>query len=134
MITNRIKISNEATDKAKQLKIKLKAGPLYAIARMGLCLSLEEKSPPQLEYYKEDGMEFNRITLLGEYDAVYTTLLKIKGLYEKPKDGFSSPCEELSPKEATSLMVAHINRGIGMLYNRVKNQEELFELIKEQEL
>lgn len=131
MITNRLKISNEATDKAKQLKTRLKAGPLYSIARMGLCLSLEEKKPPQLEFYKEDGMEFNRITLFGEYDSLYTSLLKLKGLYKKPINGPSVPCDELSPKEATSLLIAHINRGILMLHNRLKNQDDLHELIQE---
>ena len=42
MITNRIKISKESTDKMRQLKMRLKTESLYPIARMALALSLED--------------------------------------------------------------------------------------------
>ncbi|MDP7320709.1 MAG: DndE family protein [Bacteriovoracaceae bacterium] len=133
MITNRIRVSKESTDKMKQLKLRLKVGPLYSIARMALTLSLEEKRPPQLEFYKEDGMEFNRPTLFGEYDSIYTSMLIERGLYKKPKENESpTQVEKLSEKETTSYLVAHINRGMIKLHSRVRNQEDLFDLIKEQ--
>ena len=135
MITNRIKVSIESTDKMKQLKSKLKVGPLYSIARMALSYSLNDERAPQAEFYKEDGMEFNRLTLLGDYDPIYMGLLKERGLYKKPVNGEKSELvSKLSTKEATSLMVAHINRGIIKLHARIKNQDDLLDIIQEQQL
>lgn len=135
MITNRIRISAEATDKMKQLKTKLRVGPLYSIARMAFTYSLTDERPPQEEFYKEDGMEFNRLTLLGDHDPIYISLLKERGLYTRPKKGTKrQKTDKLSPKEATSLMIAHINRGVLQLHAKVKNQDDLFEIIQEQQL
>jgi DNA sulfur modification protein DndE len=135
VITNRIKISLEATDKIKQLKTRLRIGPMYSVARMALAFSLEDQTPPQEEFYKEDGMEFNRPTLLGEYDALYISLLKERGLYKRTVKGKKpEKVDELSPKDATSYLVAHINRGMMKLHARVKSQEDLFELIREQKI
>ena len=135
MLTNKIKISQEATDKMKQLKSKLRIGPLYSIARMALALSLENQRPPQDDFYKEDGMEFNRLTLLGEYYTIYMCMLNEYGLYKKPtKKTYNKKVSQLSSKEITSYMVAHINRGVIKLHNKVKNQEDLYDLIKEQRI
>ncbi len=133
MISNRIKISQEATDQIKQMKHKVKAGPNYTIARMGLSLSLNDTRPPQLEFYKEDGVEFSRNILLGDLDPIFIGMLLERGLYKKPKNGEKSEkVDTLSPKQMTSYMVAHINRGIMKIFNTVKNQEDLYNLIKEQ--
>ena len=135
MITNRIRVSKESTDKMKQLKMRLKTGSIYPIARISLVLSLHDKRPPQEDFYKEDGMEFNRLTLLGEYDPIYICMLKERGLYKKTREGVRfKKTLTLSPKEATSYMVAHINRGVIKLHARVKNQEDLLFLVKEQSL
>lgn len=135
MISNRIKVSKEATDKMKQLKTKLKAGPMYSIARLGLMFSLSEEKPPQKEFYKEDGMDFNRITLFGDDDPVYIASIREFGLYTKPtEDSPSSLVEDLKAKDATSYLVAHINRGVSKLHNRIKNQDDLYELIKQQNI
>ena len=135
MITNRIRISKESTDKMKQLKMRLKTGSIYPVARMSLALSLQDKRPPQEDFYKEDGMEFNRLTLLGQYDPVYICMLKERGFYKKPRKGIrSQKVETLSSKEATSYMVAHINRGVIKLHARVKNQEDLLLLVQEQNI
>ena len=131
MIAHRIKVSKEATDKMKHLKGRLKVDSFYPIARMGLALSLEKKRPPQKDFYREDGMDFNRLTLLGEYDPIYMCMLKERGLYKKTSN---KPVKHLSEKDMTSYMVAHINRGVIQLYTRVKNQEDLLNLIKEPSL
>ena len=89
MITNRIKVSQEATNKMKLLKTRLKLEVFYPIVRMGLALSLNDKKPPQDEFYKENGMEFTRITLLGEYDPIYMCMLKEYGIYKKLKKEFA---------------------------------------------
>ena len=132
MISNRIKVSSEATAKMTQLKVKLRVQPLYAIARLGFCLSLTDKRPPQEEFYREDGMEFNRITLLGDYDPIYISLLHEYGLYKKSTKGKkTSIVSNLGSKELTSLLIAHINRGVNMLYGKVKNQDDVFDLVQE---
>ncbi|ATH07083.1 hypothetical protein BIY24_03765 [Halobacteriovorax marinus] len=134
-ISNRIKVSKEATDKMKQLKTKLKTGPLYSIARMGLMYSLSDTTPPQKEFYKEDGMDFNKTTFFGDDYYTYMTLLEEYGLYTKPSaDKKSTKTDKLSPKQTTSYLIAHTNRGIVKLSNRIKNQEDLLELIKEQNI
>jgi DNA sulfur modification protein DndE len=131
MITNRIRVSTEATDKMKQLRSRLRISPMYAFARLGLSLSLSEEKPPQEEFYIEDGMEFNRLTLFGDYDAIFTSMLKEYGLYKKTAKGAKlQKLDELSSKEATSYLVAHINRGVNILFNRVKSQNDLYELIE----
>ena len=133
MIMNRIRVSKESTDKMKQLKARLRTGSLYPVARMALMVSLQDSKPPQEDFYKEDGMEFNRFTLLGEYDSIYMCMLKEKGLYKRNqrKNSFQK-VGSLTSKEATSYMVAHINRGIIKLHARIKNQESLLLLVKEQ--
>ncbi len=131
MITNRIKVSQEATDKMRQLKMRLKTESLYPIARIALALSLEDDRPPQKDFYREDGMEFNRLTLFGEYDPIYMCMLKERGLYKKNN---SQKENSMTSKEITSYMVAHINRGVIALSARVKNQEDILYLIKEQNL
>ena len=131
MITHRIKVSKESTEKMKQLKGRLKTESLYPIARMGLALSLDGKRPPQRDFYREDGMEFHRLTLFGEYDSIYMCMLQEKGLYKKASN---KPVQHLNEKDMTSYMVAHINRGVIVLATRVKSQEELLQLIKEQSL
>lgn len=134
-ISNRIKVSKEATDKMKQLKTKLKTGPLYSIARMGLMYSLSDDMPPQKEYYLEDGMDFNKTTFFGDDYYTYMTLLEEYGLYTKPTDSNKSEItDELGPKQLTSYLVAHTNRGIVKLSNRIKGQEDLLDLVKEQNL
>ena len=135
MIVNRIKVSQESTDKMKQLKNRLKINSLYSVARMSLAISLEDKTLPQEDFYKEDGMEFNRITLLGEYDPVYICMLKERGLFKREKSGGRMKrVNVFTPREATSYMVAHINRGVIKLHARVKSQEDLLHLIQEQSL
>ena len=111
--------------------MRLKTESLYPIARIALALSLEDDRPPQKDFYREDGMEFNRLTLLGEYDPIYMCMLKERGLYKKNKSQKESL---MTSKEITSYMVAHINRGVIALSARVKNQEDILYLIKEQNL
>ncbi|MCR9203546.1 MAG: DndE family protein, partial [Halobacteriovoraceae bacterium] len=133
MISNRVRISQEASDQIKQIKQKVKAGPKYTVARMGFVLSLNDPRPPQGEFYLEDGDEFNRGVLLGDYDPIFLGMLLERGLYKKPKAGEKSQkVDELTHKQMTSYLVAHINRGVMRLFNKVKNQEDLFNLIKEQ--
>ena len=45
------------------------------LCRLGFCLSLSEPAIPNPDDYPEEEREFNRYTLLGEYDEFFVALL-----------------------------------------------------------
>ena len=65
------------------------------------------------------GQEFNRYTLTGEWDAFYLALLKMRML----NDGLA-PEKGLLPQ-----FKEHIERGVIILYNRVKEFNDLANLL-----
>ena len=75
MQLNKIKVSTEATDRLRLLKSRTRLTP-NILCRLGFCLSLNESSNPDPNRYSEEGQEFNRYTLLGEWDDFYIALLK----------------------------------------------------------
>ena len=64
------------------MKGRLKVTPNF-ICRMALCTSLEETGAPNPAQYDQEGQEFNRYTLTGEYDPLFSALVK----RELAKDG-----------------------------------------------
>ena len=62
--------------------------------------------------------EFNRYTLLGEYDSIYIALLKQR-LYN---DG-------LDPEDVEPYFRAHLNRGIELLQQRVRSVSDFIGLL-----
>src|SRR5260370_24687413 len=85
------------------------------------CLSLSETRQPNPDDYPEEEREFNRYTLLGEYDALFVALLKQK-------------CAEDSVDMAQlpDHFRAHLNRGIGLLQQRVRSLTDLAVLVTSQ--
>jgi DNA sulfur modification protein DndE len=65
------------------------------------------------------GQEFNRYTLTGEWDAFYIALLKMRLM----NDGLNSD-EDLLPN-----FKEHIERGVILLFNRVKQFKDLSTLV-----
>jgi len=65
------------------------------------------------------GQEFNRYTLTGEWDTFYIALLKIRLM----NDGLSTD------KYLLSHFKEHIERGVILLFNRVKNFKDLSSLL-----
>ena len=60
-------------------------------------------------------MEFNRFTLTGEWDAFYIALLKM-----------SLMNSSLDPdKDQLTYLKAHIERGVTLLHNRVRDLTDL---------
>jgi DNA sulfur modification protein DndE len=68
------------------------------------------------ENYPEDGIELNRYTLTGEYDAAFIALL-IFWLYKN-----SIP---INDKTSTIYFRAHLNRGALLLSNKIKSITDL---------
>lgn len=115
----RIKLSQDSTKKLQRFKSRTGLTPNIA-CRLALGVSLEEQTLPSLELFiEESGQEINRYTLLGEYELV---LLAI----------FVQWCHEhqVPNDERNQYFLAHINRGIELLTNRVKGLEDIAQLIK----
>ncbi len=85
---------------------------------MGFCLSLEDPKTPNPDEFPEEEREFNRYTLLGEYDSLYIALLKQR-LYN---DGLDYNLLE-------DHFRAHLNRGISLLQQRVRSVSDFTNLI-----
>lgn len=114
----RIKLSESSTNKLRTFKGRTGLTPNIA-CRLALSLSLNEKNIPPTELYSDDsGQEINRYTFLGEHELILLSL-------------FIQWCSEnnISPKEQYEYLMAHINRGIELLLNRVKGLEDLVQLI-----
>ncbi len=114
MSFNRIRISTDATNKLRFLKARTGLTPNY-LCRLALSLSLGEPGLPRLEILDENGQEFNRYTLTGEYDQFLTALLKERLL----QDGLDVEADFLPQFKG------HLDRGVSLLFNRVKNLADL---------
>ena len=114
MKLNKIKICNSATTRVQQLKGRTGLTP-NILCRIGFCLSLSDPVVPNASQYAEDGMEFNRYTLTGENDLIYSSLLK---QYCSARD--------LDLKDQFR---AHLNRGIFLLWGRIKSLNDILRLL-----
>ena len=116
---SRIKISNASTYKLRALKGKTGLTP-NILCRFALCHSLENHSYNEMVPLTEDGQEFNRFTLTGEYDLYFVSLIKQKCIEE----GFD--IEE----DFMKLFKFHLNNGIEAINGRIKDLGDLINLIK----
>lgn len=120
MSFSRIRISKEASTRLILLKARTGLTP-NILSRLAFCLSLNEREIPDPKLYDEDGQEFNRFTLTGEWDLLFISLLKERLV----KDGLN-PTVNLLPQ-----FKAHLNRGVLLLYTRVRGLTDLYELVPE---
>src|SRR6202048_5542547 len=70
-------VTKDASNKLRFMSGKTGLTP-NLLCRMAFCLSLAEPRVPNPDDYTEEEREFNRYTLLGEYDALFVALLKQK--------------------------------------------------------
>jgi DNA sulfur modification protein DndE len=89
---------------------------------MGFCLSLEEPKAPNPAQFPEEEREFNRYTLLGEFDSLFVALLRQR-LHQ---DG-------LRLDHLEGHFRAHLNRGITLLQQRVRSVNDLAGLVPPKE-
>ena len=114
----RLRLSEESTRNFKLLKTKTGLTP-NILSRIAFCYSINDETPVNPAEYDSEGQELNRYTLLGEYDQIYSSLLKEKLI-----------TEGLDPnKDFYDHLRAHINRGSFSLYNRVKSLSDLYSLL-----
>lgn len=114
----RVKLSQNSTKKLQQFKTRTGLTPNIA-CRLALGVSLAENTLPSLDLYvEESGQEINRYTLLGEYELVLVSM-------------FVQWCHEhnIAEEEHNLYFLAHLNRGVELLTNRVKGLEDIAQLI-----
>lgn len=115
---NRIKISRSSTVRLQQLKGRTGLTP-NILSRIALCYSLNDPHTPDPANYDEDGQEFNRYTLTGEYDTFFVSLIKERCVM----DGLD-PISEFIPQ-----FKAHLNRGVQTIFPRIKHIGDLEKLL-----
>jgi DNA sulfur modification protein DndE len=119
MKLNRIHISEDSRNKLSILKGRTSLLP-NVLSRIGLMISLAEVNEPELDVDALDGSEFNRFTLMGEWDPLIVALLEERGIA-------NGMCEDNDA--LVKYFRAHLNRGVRLLYGRVKRLGDLANLL-----
>ena len=114
----KIFLSADNTQKVRTLKGRTGLTP-NILCRFALALSLRDPGVPDPTAFPNDGMEFNRYTLLGVHEVLILSLLRQRCL----QDGLD-PDEEL-PEQ----LRAHINRGVSILYPRLRSLSDIGEMV-----
>ena len=115
---NRLRVSEEVTVKLRTLKMRTGMTP-NLLCRLALCYSLEDKTIPDPDHYDESGQEFNRYTLTGKWDLLFTALVK-----ERCKIDHLDYKDHFFPQYR-----AHINRGVDLIYSIVKGLSDIAHLL-----
>jgi DNA sulfur modification protein DndE len=113
----KIRLTKDASNRLRFLAGRTGLTP-NLLCRIGFCLSLEEPKIPNPSEFAEEDREFNRYTLLGEYDAIYIALLRQR-LYQ---DGVGFD-------DLEGYFRAHLNRGISLLQQRVRSVADIASLV-----
>ena len=116
---NRIHISEDSRNKLSILKGRTGLLP-NVLSRIGLMLSLAEVNEPELDADTTDGSEFNRFTLMGEWDPLIVALLEERGAVDRLGE---------DNEHLVKCFRAHLNRGVRLLYGRVKRLEDLANIL-----
>lgn len=114
MKLTKIRLSKDASNRLRFVAGKTGMTP-NLLCRIGLSLSLMEPRIPDPQDFPEEDREFNRYTLLGEYDALFVSLVRQRC----HKDGIDEP------DQLPEYFRAHLNRGIGLLQHSVRNVSDL---------
>ena len=115
---NRLRLSDEFTYRLRNLKGRTGLTP-NLICRIGFCLSLAEPRIPDPARYDENGQEFNRSTLLGDWDDLYEALLR---------ERLATDQLDLRAHFLPQLR-AHMNRGAGMACDRIRGLSDVLALV-----
>ncbi len=119
MRLNRIHTSKDSRYKLRVLKSRTGLLP-NILCRIGLMLSLAEPNKPEVNRDTADGSEFHRDTLMGEWDPLVVALLEEWCI----TNGIGTDNDTL-----VKYFRAHLNRGVRLLYGRVKGLKDLANII-----
>jgi DNA sulfur modification protein DndE len=120
-VFNRIHVGKETDQRLRNLKARTGLTP-NLLCRLGFCLSLAEPGIPDAQLYADGNVrEFNRYTLTGQWDVFFFSLLRER----LQQDG-------LDPEADLELQFkAHLNRGVTLLNQRLKNITDLASIVAE---
>lgn len=118
----RLRFCDEADQRLKHLKARTGLSA-NLLCRVGFSLSLAEPNIPDPARYPEDSpREIERGTLTGRYDPLFAALLRQRCL----RDGLPTQGDPFIAQ-----FRAHMNRGVLLLYQRVKSLPDLCRLVRE---
>jgi DNA sulfur modification protein DndE len=118
---NRIRVSLKSKNLLGSLQTRTGLTP-NIIARFALCMSIKERSVPNIDAYDDSGSEFAPAVLFGEHEPLYLALMinRLKN-------------DRLDPELYLHKMTrAHLNRGVGALSPRINDLSDFYELVKEE--
>jgi DNA sulfur modification protein DndE len=113
-----MRLTKEVTFRLRDKKARTGLTP-NLLCRLGFCLSLEEPRTPDPDAFDEEGVEFNRSTLLGEWEDVFDALLR-----QRLADDGLDPAEHFIPQYR-----AHMNRGAELICNRLRDVSDIAALV-----
>ena len=119
MRLSRIHTSEDSRNKLSTLKSRTGLLP-NILCRIGLMLSLAEPNLPEVDVDASDGSELHRDTLMGEWDPLIVALLEEWCI----TNGIDTDNGTL-----VKYLQAHLNRGVRLLYGRVKRLGDLARLL-----
>ena len=120
MKLNRLRIGQEVSHRLSILKGRTRLTP-NILCRIGFCLSLNDPTVPDPNDYPDDSQkEINRHTLTGQWDALFVALIKERCY----RDDLPLDDEGLADQ-----FRAHVNRGVLLLYKRVRSLNDLIQLM-----
>ena len=117
MKLTKLRLTKDASNRLRFLAGKTSLTP-NLLCRIGFCLSLSEPTVPDPEEYTDEDREFNRYTLLGEYDPLFIALLRERCL----QDG-------LDFARLPDYFRAHMSRGVTLLQQRVRSLSDISALV-----
>ena len=120
MQLNRLRISEEVAHRLSILKARTGLTPTI-LCRIGFCFSLNDPTIPNPQNYLGDTeKEINRHTLTGQWDPLFVALIKERC----HRNGQSLDDEDLADH-----FRAHVNRGVLLLYKRIRSLNDLAQLM-----
>lgn len=120
MLAKKIQLDESSTQVLKTMKARTGLTHQY-LCRLAFCLSLNEPGHPDPVSYDEQGLEFNRYTLTGEWDRLFVAYLREWLTLESPQ----------TEAEESAWFRAHINRGLALLQRRVKTLADVAALVEQ---
>jgi DNA sulfur modification protein DndE len=118
MLGKKIQLDEASTQLLKTLKFRTGLTHQY-LCRMAFCVSLDEAGEVDPAAYDEQGLEFNRYTLTGEWDTIFVAFLH-EWMASNDPDG---------TYDETAWARAHINRGLAILPRRVRLLSDVAALV-----
>jgi DNA sulfur modification protein DndE len=113
---NRLRVCEEVSNRLSILKGRTGLTP-NILCRIGFCLSLDDPTIPNPDDYPPDSeREIDRHTLTGPWDRLFVALIKERC----QQDNLS-----LDDTTLAAQFRAHINRGVLLLYKRVRSLNDL---------